>query len=74
MHHDADIQVEPSPPPLPMLTLLMPSALKYLNSQQRPIVHYDLKPGNILFHQGFDASSSSSSSWSWSSSTTAVEK
>jgi tousled-like kinase len=23
--------------------------LKYLNEQKRPIIHYDLKPGNILF-------------------------
>eukprot|EP01102_Stenamoeba_stenopodia_P007793 TRINITY_DN2198_c0_g1_i1.p1 TRINITY_DN2198_c0_g1~~TRINITY_DN2198_c0_g1_i1.p1 ORF type:complete len:773 (-),score=121.37 TRINITY_DN2198_c0_g1_i1:107-2425(-) len=26
--------------------------LKYLNEQKRPIIHYDLKPGNILFHKG----------------------
>ncbi|SPR00886.1 unnamed protein product (mitochondrion) [Plasmodiophora brassicae] len=28
------------------------SGLKYLNSQHPRIVHYDLKPGNILFHKG----------------------
>lgn len=27
-------------------------ALKYLNEQPQPIIHYDLKPGNILFHRG----------------------
>ncbi len=26
--------------------------LKYLNEQKRPIIHYDLKPGNILFSNG----------------------
>jgi len=25
------------------------SGLKYLNQRERPIIHYDLKPGNILF-------------------------
>jgi tousled-like kinase len=25
-------------------------ALKYLNEQPKAIIHYDLKPGNILFH------------------------
>lgn len=25
------------------------SGLEYLNRQKRPIIHYDLKPGNILF-------------------------
>jgi len=28
------------------------SALAYLNEQNRPIIHYDLKPGNILFSNG----------------------
>ena len=26
--------------------------LKYLNKLSNPIIHYDLKPGNILFHHG----------------------
>ena len=26
--------------------------LKYLNEQSRPIIHFDLKPANILFHNG----------------------
>ena len=28
------------------------AGLKYLNSQRQRIIHYDLKPGNILFHRG----------------------
>jgi len=28
------------------------SGLKYLNEQRQKIIHYDLKPANILFHQG----------------------
>jgi tousled-like kinase len=28
------------------------AGLKYLNEQKQKIIHYDLKPGNILFHQG----------------------
>jgi tousled-like kinase len=28
------------------------SGLKYLTEQKRPIIHFDLKPGNILFHDG----------------------
>ncbi|KAI8825046.1 uncharacterized protein EV422DRAFT_243265 [Fimicolochytrium jonesii] len=27
-------------------------ALKYLNELENPIIHYDLKPGNILYHKG----------------------
>jgi tousled-like kinase len=32
-----------------LITAQMVDVLTYLNSQQRPIIHYDLKPGNILF-------------------------
>lgn len=28
------------------------AGLKYLNEQKQKIIHYDLKPGNILFHNG----------------------
>ena len=28
------------------------SALRYMNSQPSKIIHYDLKPGNILYHKG----------------------
>jgi tousled-like kinase len=28
------------------------SGLRYLNEQKQRIIHYDLKPGNILFHDG----------------------
>lgn len=28
------------------------SGLQYLNRQKRKIIHYDLKPANILFHEG----------------------
>ncbi|KAJ1548349.1 hypothetical protein HK096_002077, partial [Nowakowskiella sp. JEL0078] len=28
------------------------SALTYLNELEKPIIHYDLKPGNILLHRG----------------------
>eukprot|EP01087_Luapelamoeba_hula_P017125 TRINITY_DN5377_c0_g1_i1.p1 TRINITY_DN5377_c0_g1~~TRINITY_DN5377_c0_g1_i1.p1 ORF type:complete len:687 (+),score=82.33 TRINITY_DN5377_c0_g1_i1:320-2380(+) len=28
------------------------SGLRYLNSQKRSVIHYDLKPGNILFQEG----------------------
>jgi tousled-like kinase len=28
------------------------SALKYMNELKDPIIHYDLKPANILYHQG----------------------
>ena len=28
------------------------SALKYMNSLKSKIIHYDLKPQNILFHHG----------------------
>jgi tousled-like kinase len=28
------------------------SALKYMNSQKTRIIHYDLKPQNIIFHKG----------------------
>lgn len=28
------------------------TGLKYLNEQKRSIIHYDLKPANILFHKG----------------------
>ncbi|KAI8913206.1 tousled-like protein kinase [Gorgonomyces haynaldii] len=30
----------------------MISALKYLNTLDNPIIHYDLKPGNLLLHNG----------------------
>lgn len=28
------------------------SALRYMNSQPSKVIHYDLKPGNILYHKG----------------------
>ncbi|KAJ3178403.1 hypothetical protein HDU85_005201 [Gaertneriomyces sp. JEL0708] len=28
------------------------SALRYMNELEKPIIHYDLKPGNILYHRG----------------------
>ncbi|KAJ3284088.1 hypothetical protein HK104_010107 [Borealophlyctis nickersoniae] len=28
------------------------AALKYLNEKETPIIHFDLKPGNILYHNG----------------------
>jgi tousled-like kinase len=28
------------------------SGLKYLNESKQKIIHYDLKPQNILFHNG----------------------
>lgn len=28
------------------------SGLKYLNDQNKKIIHYDLKPQNIIFHNG----------------------
>ncbi|KAJ3165875.1 hypothetical protein HDU88_003750 [Geranomyces variabilis] len=28
------------------------AALRYLNELDQPIIHYDLKPGNILYHKG----------------------
>jgi tousled-like kinase len=28
------------------------SALKYMNEIEPPIIHYDLKPANILIHKG----------------------
>ena len=28
------------------------SALKYMNELKDPIIHYDLKPANILYHHG----------------------
>jgi len=34
-----------------MIILQIFSGLKYLNSRERPIIHYDLKPGNILFDE-----------------------
>jgi serine/threonine protein kinase len=27
------------------------AGLKYLNEQKNKVIHFDLKPGNILFHQ-----------------------
>ncbi|KAL6043926.1 Serine/threonine-protein kinase tousled-like 2, partial [Balamuthia mandrillaris] len=35
-----------------IIVLQIFSGLKYLNEQKRPIIHYDLKPGNILFSDG----------------------
>jgi tousled-like kinase len=34
------------------LSLQVVSALKYLNEIKPPIIHYDLKPGNILLTEG----------------------
>jgi tousled-like kinase len=28
------------------------SALRYMNSQPSKVIHYDLKPGNVLYHKG----------------------
>lgn len=28
------------------------SVLNYLNEQDQKIIHFDLKPSNIIFHQG----------------------
>jgi tousled-like kinase len=28
------------------------SGLKYMDSQKTKIIHYDLKPQNIIFHKG----------------------
>ena len=28
------------------------AGLKYLNEQKNKVIHFDLKPGNILFHNG----------------------
>ncbi|KAG8344428.1 Protein kinase domain [Trypanosoma vivax] len=33
-----------------LILLQMVSALRYLAAQEQPIIHYDLKPANILFH------------------------
>lgn len=39
-----------------MIIIMMPiqvvSALKYLNEIKPPVIHYDLKPGNILLTEG----------------------
>eukprot|EP01113_Clastostelium_recurvatum_P021754 TRINITY_DN2580_c0_g1_i2.p1 TRINITY_DN2580_c0_g1~~TRINITY_DN2580_c0_g1_i2.p1 ORF type:complete len:947 (-),score=194.37 TRINITY_DN2580_c0_g1_i2:105-2603(-) len=34
------------------IAVQMFAGLKHLSEQKRPIIHYDLKPGNILFHKG----------------------
>lgn len=33
------------------IVMQMVSALKYLNQMEKPVIHYDLKPGNILLCQ-----------------------
>lgn len=35
-----------------LLSLQVVSALKYLNEIKPPVIHYDLKPGNILLTEG----------------------
>lgn len=35
-----------------LIILQICDGLKYLNEQKRPVIHYDLKPGNILFSNG----------------------
>lgn len=36
----------------PLSSLQVVSALKYLNEIKPPVIHYDLKPGNILLTEG----------------------
>lgn len=45
----------------PLCSLPFCSGLRHLNEQKNRIIHYDLKPGNILFHQGSVSAASSNS-------------
>ena len=35
-----------------MILKMILSGLKYLHEHRLKIIHYDLKPGNLIFHKG----------------------